>query len=261
VESVNAVVTPTRIGILGCGSIGGLLAREALSDPSMELDFVFDIDEKYMDGIPAACRITSQAAMLGRSVDLVVEAAHADLLKAVGLELLETSDLLMFSVTALADDAFRTALDAKAKATGRRVYIPHGAMIGIDGIADAGPTLQQVTVTTTKHPRSLGLTEETSRVVYDGPTREACARFPRNVNVHASIALAGLGFDRTRSRIVSDPAVTTNSHLVEVAGDGYRFSIEVHSEAGGKVGGAYTPQSALSTLRRVCAGSGGVRFA
>jgi aspartate dehydrogenase len=79
--------------------------------------------------------------------------------------------------------------------------------------------------------------------------------------VHASIALAGLGFDRTRSRIVSDPAVTTNSHLVEVAGDGYRFSIEVHSEAGGKVSGAYTPQSALSTLRRVCAGTGGIRFA
>ena len=251
----------TRIGVLGCGSIGGMLARAALDNPSMELDFVFDVDEKQMEGIPAACRVTSREAMLARSPGLVVEAAHTDLIKAVAPALLEKSDLLMFSVTALADDAFRAALEAKAKATGRRVFLPHGAMIGIDGIADAGPTLKAVTVTTTKHPKSLGLKDEKYQVVYEGPAREACAKFPRNVNVHASIALAGLGFDRTMSRIVSDPSVTTNSHLVEVTGSDYRFRIEIHSEAGGKVSGVYTPQSALSTLRRICAGGGGIRFA
>ena len=84
----------TRIGVLGCGSIGGLLARAALDDPAMELDFVFDVDEKNMEGIPAACRTTSREAMLGRRPGLVVEAAHADLIKAVGPALLEHSDLL-----------------------------------------------------------------------------------------------------------------------------------------------------------------------
>jgi aspartate dehydrogenase len=126
---------------------------------------------------------------------------------------------------------------------------------------DAGPTLKSVTVTTTKSPASLGLPPENYKVVYEGPVREACAQSPRNVNVHAAIALAGLGFDRTISRIVADPAVSTNSHLVEVEGTGYRFRIEVSSEAGGKVTGAYTPQSALSTLRRICRGTGGPRFA
>jgi aspartate dehydrogenase len=134
-------------------------------------------------------------------------------------------------------------------------------MIGIDGLVDAGPTLKSVTVTTTKSPASLGLPPDKHTVVYQGPVRQACAKFPRNVNVHAAIALAGLGFDRTISRIVADPAVSTNSHLVEIEGTGYRFRIEVSSEAGGKVTGAYTPQSALGTLKRICRGGGGLRFA
>jgi aspartate dehydrogenase len=253
-----------RIGLLGCGSIGGFLARHILSTgivDSMELSYAFDLDEKRLNAIPAACRVAGQSDLFARSADLVVEAAHADLLKEVGLRIVERSDLLLFSITALADESFRTALEQTAVKSGRKIFLPHGAMIGIDGLADAGPTLKAVQVTTTKSPASLGLPPDKYMVVYEGPVREACARFPRNVNVHAAIALAGLGFDRTISRIVADPAVSTNSHLVEVEGTGYRFRIEVSSEAGGKVTGAYTPQSALGTLQRICRSGGGLRFA
>jgi len=228
----------------------------------MELGYVFDKDEKRLGDIPAACRVTVQSDLLtARSADLVVEAAHADLLKEVALRVVGRSDLLMFSITSLADEAFRTALEQTAVKSGRKIFLPHGAMIGIDGLADAGPTLKSVTVTTTKSPASLGLPPDKYMVVYEGTVREACVKFPRNVNVHAAIALAGLGFERTISRIVADPAVSTNSHLVEVEGTGYRFRIEVSSEAGGKVTGAYTPQSAFGTLQRICRGGGGLRFA
>ena len=257
-------VTVVRIGLLGCGSIGGFLAKNVLAEAAtgaIELGYVFDVDEKRMQDIPPACRITEQADLFARPVDLVVEAAHADLVKAVGLRIVERSDLLLFSLTALADDGFRTALEQAAVKHNRKVFLPHGAIIGIDGLVDAGSTLKSVTVTTTKSPASLGLPPDSYKVVYEGPVREACAKFPRNVNVHAAIALAGLGFDRTVSRIVADPAVSTNAHLVEVEGTGYKFRIEVSSEAGGKVTGAYTPQSALSTLRRICSNKGGLRFA
>ena len=257
---MNAV----RIGLLGCGSIGGFLARNVLAEAggdAIELSYVYDLDEKRMQEIPTERRITTQADLFARPVDLVVEAAHADLVKAVALRIVEQSDLLLFSLTALADDAFRAALEQTAVKHNRKVYLPHGAIIGIDGLVDAGPTLKSVTVTTIKSPASLGLPPDSYKVVYEGPVRDACAKFPRNVNVHAAIALAGLGFDRTTSRIVADPAVSTNAHLVEVEGSGYRFRVEVSSEAGGKVTGAYTPQSALNTLRRICRGSGGLRFA
>ena len=257
-------MSKNRIGLLGCGSIGGFLARHILAEgaaDSIELGYGYDVDEKHLQDIPAACRITRQSDLFARPADLVVEAAHADLLKQVALRIVERSDLLLFSITALADEAFRIALEETAVKCGRKVFLPHGAMIGIDGLADAGPTLKSVTVTTTKSPASLGLPPDKHTVVYEGPVRQACVKFPRNVNVHAAIALAGLGFDRTVSRIVADPAVSTNSHLVEIEGTGYRFRIEVSSEAGGKVTGAYTPQSALGTLKRICRDGGGLRFA
>ena len=257
-------MSTVRIGLLGCGSIGGSLARYVLAEgaaDNIELAYAFDVDEKRLQDIPAACRTAKQSDLFAREADLVVEADHADLLKEVAVRMVERSDLLLFSITALADEAFRTELEQTAVKCGRKVYLPHGAMIGIDGLVDAGPTLKSVTVTTTKSPASLGLPPDKHAVVYEGPVRQACAKFPHNVNVHAAIALAGLGFDRTISRIVADPAVSTNSHLVEVEGTGYRFRIEVSSEAGGKVTGAYTPQSALGTLKRICRGGGGLRFA
>ena len=257
-------MNPVRIGLLGCGSIGGFLSRHLLAETegdSIELSYVYDIDEQRLQNVPPTLRITKQADLFDKPVDLVVEAAHADLLKDVAVRIVERSDLLLFSITSLADETFRSALEQTAVKYGRTVYLPHGAIVGIDGLVDAGPTLQSVTVTTTKSPASLGLLPESFKVVYEGPVRKACALFPRNVNVHAAIALAGLGFDRTISRIVADPAVSTNSHLIEIQGTGYRFRIEVTSEAGGKVTGAYTPQSALGTLQRICRGNGGLRFA
>ena len=253
-----------RIGLLGCGAIGGFLARQALSENaahSMELSYVFDKDEKRLQDIPAEYRVAAQSDIFSQPADLVVEAAHADLLKEVALPLVERSDLLIFSITALADDEFRTALEQTAIKFGRKIFLPHGAMIGIDGLADAGPTLTSVVVTTSKSPASLGLPPDKYAVVYEGPARGACVKFPRNVNVHAAIALAGLGFDRTLSRIIADPAVSTNGHLVQIEGTGYKFRIEVTSEAGGKVTGAYTPHSAFGTLRRICRSGGGLRFA
>ena len=79
-----------RIGLLGCGSIGGFLARHVLAEAAIdaiELSYVYDVDEKRMQDIPPPSRITAQADIFARSADLVVEAAHADLVKAVALRI------------------------------------------------------------------------------------------------------------------------------------------------------------------------------
>lgn len=254
------MMTRKRIGILGCGAIGGTLVRSVMETPSLELAFVFSRDEKRFAQFPPGVGITSEAAVLVHPADLIVEAAHAELVKTMALRIVEKSDLMIFSVTALADDEFRDKLERTAVRHGHSIFIPHGAIIGMDGLVDGGPTVQSVTITTTKSPASLGLPPQEYKVVYEGSTRGACAKFPRNVNVHATIALCGIGFDRTVSRIVADPAVSTNSHLLEIRGDGYKFKIEVSSEAGGKVSGAYMLQSAIGALRRVSNRHGGLQF-
>jgi aspartate dehydrogenase len=253
-------MTRKRIGILGCGAIGGALVRSVLETPSLALAFVYSRNEKRFAEFPPGIATTVDAAVLMHPTDLVIEAAHADLVKAMALRIVEKSDLMIFSVTALADDEFREKLEHTAMHHRHNVFIPHGAIIGMDGLIDGGSTVKSVTITTTKSPASLGLPSQEHKVVYEGSTRGACARFPRNVNVHATIALCGIGFDRTVSRIVADPTVSTNSHLLEIGGDGYKFKIEVSSEAGGKVSGAYMLHSAIGALNRVTNRHGGLQF-
>jgi aspartate dehydrogenase len=189
-------VSKVRIGLLGCGSIGGFLARHVLAEAAVdaiELSYVFDVDEKRMQDIPRrAVSPRRPTSLPGRPIWSSRPRMPISS-RAVALRIVERSDLLLFSLTALADDGFRAALEQAAVEHGRKVFLPHGAIIGIDGLVDAGPTLTSVTVTTTKSPASLGLPPDSYKVVYEGPVREACAKFPRNVNVHAAIALGRTG--------------------------------------------------------------------
>lgn len=240
-----------KIGFLGCGKIGGALLKHVMTLEDACPAFIQDLHFP-IEGAPCpVCRQTDEK--LYREVDLIIECATADLLKKNISTILAAGDLLVFSVTAFSDPAFERQVRELCDQYGRHIYLPHGAILGLDGLCDARPLLSEVRITTTKNPKSLGLAAEERAVVYEGPTRGACEEFPRNVNVHATVALAGLGFDRTFSRIVVDPAVLTNSHLIEAIGDGVNFSIQVASTAGKGVTGAFTPVSACASLDRVLA--------
>ncbi len=92
--------------------------------------------------------------------------------------------------------------------------------------------------------------------LYEGSTREATKLYPRNVNVHAALALAGIGFDKTHSKIVADPSVNTNTHEIHIVGKGIDFTIRVSSFSEGGVSGKYVPLSACGSLDRVLGGAG-----
>ena len=143
-----------------------------------------------------------------------------------------------------------------AEQHGHMIYLPHGAILGLDGIFDGRSELTEVTVETIKSPASLGRADTEYTVLYEGPTRKATELYPRNVNVHAAIALAGIGFDKTHSKIIADPSVNTNTHLIHLVGKGIDFTIRVSSFSEGGVTGKYTPLSACGSLDRVLGGSG-----
>ena len=56
------------------------------------------------------------------------------------------------------------------------------------------------------------------KVMYSGTAREAVKLFPQNVNIAATLAILGAGFDRTTVTIVLDPDAKTNSHELIVKG-------------------------------------------
>lgn len=55
-------------------------------------------------------------------------------------------------------------------------------------------------------------------VLFDGFARKAAADFPQNINVAATLALTGLGPDRTRVRIIADPRIRNNTHEIVAVG-------------------------------------------
>lgn len=248
-----------KVGFLGCGKIGKALAKHLIESEEGEITFVQD--PGFVNDLELSCPVLSQAdETLLAQTDLVIECATANVLKA-NLELiLKHCDLMLFSVTTFSEKETEEKIRTLCKEYGHKVYIPHGAILGIDGIFDGHKIWNEVHITTTKSPKSLGRTDTERTLVYDGPTRAVCSLYPRNVNVHACIALAGIGFDKTHSTIISDPAVSTNAHLITLKGDGMDITLDISSYANGAVTGAYTPHSACGSLDRVLAAEGALRF-
>jgi len=149
---------------------------------------------------------------------------------------------MVLSVGALADEELRTALFGLAKQHNCKLYFPSGAVVGIDGLNSASAAgISSVTLTTRKPPSGLmgapyvvehgieldKLVKET--VLFEGTASEAVKAFPANVNVAATISLAGIGFEQTRVRVIADPSLSRNVHEITVEGEFGKFSTRVEN--------------------------------
>ena len=56
-------------------------------------------------------------------------------------------------------------------------------------------------------------------------------QYPKNANVAAAVALAGVGFDDTRVLLIADPELDENIHELRAAGDFGRFTFEIRGNA------------------------------
>jgi aspartate dehydrogenase len=170
----------------------------------------------------------------------VIEAAtQAALAEIAPRTLAAGRDLMVLSVGGVLDHPEWAALAARH---GARVYIPSGAIVGLDGVKGACVgRVEAVTITSRKPPKGLAgapyveeqgidvfaLQEET--VIFEGSARDACKAFPANVNVSAALSLAGIGPDLTRIRVVVVPGGTRNIHDIEVVGEFGRLTTHIEN--------------------------------
>lgn len=258
--------SPYTIGLLGYGRIGGALHDYIRTDPDFELDYAFVRSRKAE--LPADKQLTDPDTLATRNVDLVIEAATHEVLADLGESVLEASDLMVLSGSAFVDDAVQQRIESAATHHDHSVYVPHAALLGIDGLVDAGDTLSEVSITATKAPSHLDFaytdaydpdTITDREVLYEGSVRGLCQRFPRNFNSHAGVALASLGLDETKATLIADPSVDTADHVITASGEGYELEIVRESTIEG-VTGDYTLVSIWGSIRRALNADPGLQF-
>ncbi len=133
-----------RVGFLGCGKIGrAMLGR--VQETGHEVAFVQDMFYKERADFPVVKAV--DPAVLTR-VDLIVECATADALRENFDAMITAADMLIFSLTAFSDEDFLQHAKVKAAECGHRMYFPHGAILGLDGISDARKILSGASIRT-----------------------------------------------------------------------------------------------------------------
>ena len=200
------------------------------------------------DGVPDVPGLRRLRSGEVRHVDLVLEAASPNALKSIALDILGSgTDLMAMSVGALMDADFRHDVYNTAREHNANVYVPTGAIVGIDGIkAAAMGEICEARLTTRKSPRSLGRVVEEEEILFEGKASDAVKEFPVNINVAAALSIAC--HRDIDVKIIVDPRVDRNQHEVYVRGEFGEFktcSMNLPSKANPKT----SQMAAYSAIR------------
>lgn len=235
-----------RIAFLGLGAIGRSVLAGLQSSIGPGCDIAVLVRPasraRYAD-IAGIELFTDVEALKTWKPHLAVECAGHAVVAEVAPSLLRAGiDVMIASVGALADKGLCQTLETAARAGHARLLTVTGAIGGLDALdAARGAGLTSVSYIGRKPPHAWAgtpaaqacdlarITEPT--VVFEGTAADSARLYPKNANVTAAAALAGVGFDKTRVRMIADPGIDKNVHELEVEGDFGRFFIRLENNA------------------------------
>lgn len=274
---IKSVPNVVNVGLIGCGSMGSELARAVKRGDAGPASIVGLFDE-YTPGRhalaeelgagegPGPAEFDDVSDLIAHpELDLVIECAsqvavvaHAEAVLSAGVS------MLVMSSGALTSGDFMRSVSSISAKTGASIYVPSGAVGGIDTLRAARPLLESVTIVSTKPPIALSgapgfadfedveITSPT--VIFEGTASEAVSLFPANVNVAATVSLAGLGPDATKVKVVADPNSPGNVHEINAISRAGKFSFRfenVPHETNPKTS-FLAVLAAIETLRSIC---------
>ena len=223
----GAIAQHVQKYIAGSGhDLGAILMREGRRNLYSNPRFVFSTND------------------LPEDIDLMVDCAGHAALATYGLDILRGgTDLVTVSLGALADQAVHDRLRDAAQRGRSRLHLASGAIGALDCLQAARTgRLDAVRYVGRKPPRGwvgspaedvldLAALKEGAKVHFQGTARDAAMSYPKNANVAAAVALAGLGFDATQVTLIADADVSENIHEVEATGDFGSFRFRISGKA------------------------------
>ena len=222
------------LGIIGCGAIGSALAEYAAKNltSSVEKIILCDTDQvkaEELSGKIGGADILKDISEAVDASDIVIEAVSPSIAKEVlKLAVENNTDIMIMSIGGLLGEekALQEASEKKVN-----VMLPSGAIAGVDAVKAAKIAgIDTVTLTTRKPSKSIkgapylesnkidvdAIKGET--VIFEGNALQAMEAFPKNVNVSATLSLAGIGPEKTTVKIIVSPEYTRNSHEIKLEG-------------------------------------------
>ncbi len=220
-----------RIGLIGCGAIGSLIAK-AIDEGVVkaELAYVYDINSdialKLVGKLKKKPRVSNgiEEMLKDKSVEIIIETASDEAVVKYLKQIVEAGkEVLVMSIGGLLSPETRRIYEENIG----RIHVPAGAIAGLDAIqAISLVGVDRVVLTTRKPPEALaysryfkeqGIDLEKIReptLVYEGPVEDALKHFPKSVNVAAALALYSKS--GVLVRIIADPTRENIVHEIEV---------------------------------------------
>jgi aspartate dehydrogenase len=223
-----------RVGLLGGGAIARLFLEHR--GDGVEIVAIAGRSEASRgkglareSGVPFVVGVEK---LVAARPEIVIEAASHDAVREHVETLLESGiAVIVLSGGALCDDALRERLERASRERRVPLYVPSGGIGGLDALkAACAAGVDEVSIAVTKPPAAwkgipyverLGIDLDRLAgpvTLFEGTAREGVPHFPANVNIAAVLSLAGVGFDRTRLKVVADPALRFNTHFITVRG-------------------------------------------
>ncbi len=230
-----------RIALIGFGNIGQTVAETLLKDRDDSYEVAVLVRKKNR---PALTRenITFYfdiAEILAWQPDLIVETAgQAAVCEYASVSLGAGISFVASSVGALADESLFRNLATLAHRNKCRLIVPSGAIGGLDYLQsirrypDATITYESRKPVAAWRPELKALGINADHIVeplalFSGLASEAAIKYPKNLNVAATLALAGIGMTNTKVNVIVDPQAPGNQHIVRATSAAGEFSMSI----------------------------------
>ncbi len=238
-----------RVGILGGGVIARLFLERAKRGEMGDAKVVAVAGRGENSRGKALARefgvpfVVGAATLIEARPEVVIEAASHDAVRECAEDLLSNGiAVIVLSGGALCDEDLRERLERAAAKHRALLYVPSGGIGGLDALkAACAAGVDEVSIAVNKPPAAWKGIAYVERMkidldrlagpvtLFEGSAREGVPHFPANVNIAAVLSLAGVGFDRTRLKIIADPALKFNTHFITVRGRTGTFDLRFES--------------------------------
>jgi aspartate dehydrogenase len=257
--------TTTKLAILGCGKLSGIVVHALNSGllPEYRLVGLLSRSRRSAEKMAeqagreySGCRVCeNQEELFSLKPDYIIEAASPAAMKNLAIPALSQGiSIITLSIGALADAAFYEELRRTAAENNAKVHLVSGAIGGFDVLRTVslmGPC--KASISTEKGPDSLKGTKVYSdslhkekRRVFSGNAVQAIELFPTKVNVAVAASLASVGPEQMAVSVTSTPEYVGDDHRIEVSNSQVRAVIDVYSETAEIAG-----WSIVNTLRNL----------